>query len=114
MRHTVRISPSLYIRPSPRRWLAERDGYLLAHYEAWKDGSSSDIQTFELRATGELFIHQLGGDGDYQISLAEGEALNTYRISVYYRQGEPTTWLEFFVDTPERIPSVVQLGVRWE
>jgi len=113
-RYTVRATPTFSIRPRAKSQLAYRDGYLLAHYEVWKSNAGDGAETFELRAPGELFIQQIGGRGVYVITPSLSGTEHVYQITVYYRANEPSTWLEFFVDTPDRIPAVVTLGVTWE
>jgi hypothetical protein len=94
--------------------LALRDGYLLAHYDAWKTNATDATETFELRSPGELFIQHMGGRGSFDISGGDTGDGYAYQISVYYQEGQASTWLEFFVDTAERVPAVVQIGVSWE
>lgn len=114
VRYTVRKTPALSIRPRAETRLAYRDGYLMAHYAAWKTNQADYTETFELRSPQPLFIQQLAGDTDYEIAISEAGEHYVYRVSVFCRQGRPTTSMEFFVDTAERIPAIVQLGVTWE
>ncbi len=110
----VKAGPDLTIRPTPKRQLTCRDGYQIAHYESWKTGRGTSAETFELRSSAELFIHHYAGDGVYEVTAAESAIGRTYQITVYYQTGQTTSWVELFVDTPERVPAIIQLGVNWE
>ena len=114
VRHVVKSAPDLHIKPKPKREFALRDGYLLAHFEVWTTNRADYAETFRLSYSSELFIERVGGDADYEIALSDAEDAYVYQVVVYYREGQPTSWLELFVDTPERVPAVVQLGVNWE
>ena len=114
VRHVALAGPSLSISPRPRRWLAYRDGYMLTHYEASRTNNSGFVEIFEVRSAVELRFSQLGGEGEFEIVTNETHDGYVYLISVYYQDGVPATWLEFFVDTPERIPAVLQFSINWE
>ena len=113
-RYAIRAAPSIAVVPTPKRRLAYREGYLLAHFEAWKTNRGDDAEVFEIRSPSELTFHQLSGPTDFEVAPAESSSGFAYQLLVYYREGESTSFLEFFVDTPERIPAILQLGVNWE
>ena len=114
VRHVVLAGPSLSISPRPRRWLAYRDGYLLTHYQVSRTNSSEFTESFEVRSAAELSFNQLSGEGEFEIVTNETHDGYVYLITVYYQDGEPATWLEFFADTPERIPAILQFSIDWE
>jgi hypothetical protein len=111
---TVKVAPSITVVPTPTRRLAWREGYLLAHFEAWKTNRTDDAEAFEIRSPGELTFHQLGGTAEYDIAPVERSSGFEYELTVLYREPESSTFLEFFVETPEHIPAILQFGVNWE
>ncbi|MGD8453789.1 MAG: hypothetical protein PVJ57_18400 [Phycisphaerae bacterium] len=114
VRYEVRTTPTLSVRPRAQQRLALRDGYLLAHMESWQTNTTGETETFQLRSPGELFIQQIGGQTDFELTLLDSTDGYLYQVTVFYREGQATTYVEFFVDTSERIPAIVQLGVSWE
>ncbi len=112
--HCVKVAPELRITPAPKHNLAYRDGYLLAHFEAWKTNRSDDADSFEIHSPTALTFHHLSGDSEFDITVEETGGAYAYRIAVFYADGINTSWLEFFLDTPQRIPAVLQIGVNWE
>ncbi len=110
----VKAAPVLSITPRPRRELAQRDGYLLAHYESWATNRTDSAETFEIRSRLELFLQHLGGDTNYELTVTQRRRGYLYRLTVYYQEGQSTSWLEFFADTDERIPAILQFGVNWD
>lgn len=114
VRCEVRTTPTLSVRPRARHRLALRDGYLLDHLECWQTNTTGEVETFQVRSPGELFIQQIGGQSDFEVNLLDMVDGYVYQIAVFYREGQSTTYVEFFVDTSERIPAVLQLGVNWE
>ena len=114
VRYKVKTAPALTIRPRAKQQLAYRDGYLLAHFEAWKTNRSDYAETFEVRSSSELTFQQLSGAAEYEISVSEARRGLTYQVTIYYPEDGSSSWLEFFVDTAEHIPAVLQFGVNWE
>jgi len=112
--YTVKAAPALSTVPPARRELAYRDGYLFMHFQMWKTNRAEEFEVFEVRSKSELTFHHIGGRGRFEITPARSEGRYGYTITVYYLEGETTTWLEFFVDTPERVPAILQIGVNWE
>lgn len=110
----VKAAPALRIMPRPRQRLAFRDGYLLAHYESWATNRVDTAETFEIRARHELFLEHLSGDSNFDVAVTERARAYVYRVTVYYQDGQATSWVEFFADSDERIPAILQFGVNWE
>jgi hypothetical protein len=111
---TVKAAPDVSIIPAPKRRLAWRDGYLLAHFEAWKTNRTDETEAFAIRSPSELTFQQLSGTAEFELVPTEASSGFEYQLTVFYRDAESSTFLEFFVDTPERIPAILQFGVEWE
>jgi len=114
VRFTVQAAPSITVDPAARRRLAWREGYLLGHFESWKTNRTDDAEVFIIRCPSELTFHHLGGMVDFDIAPLECNSGFEYQLTLFYREPESSTFVEFFVDTPERIPAVLQFGVNWE
>jgi hypothetical protein len=111
--YTVRSAPRLRMQPRAERRFEVRDGYLLPHYEAWITNLDSYESTFEIRSNAELVFTQVAGGAFDLAGGAAGDGY-IYRITVFMGEGESSSWLEFLVDSAEKIPGVLQLGVTWE
>lgn len=111
---SVKTAPPLRISPLPKKELTVRDKIVLAQFSATRTNRTGTVESFEIRYRGELFIHQIGGEADYEMTVTQSGAIYCYQISVYYEEGRATSSLEFFVDTPERVPAIVQFQVNWE
>ncbi len=111
---TVKAAPSLTISPAPRTFVAERDGYALVHFEAWKTNRHDEQEVFIIRTPGELTFSPLVGDADYDVTVSPSAGGFRYEVVVYYEQDATSAWLEFFVTSTDQIPAILQLGVTWE
>lgn len=113
VRYTVRAGPELAIDPPARRRFEMRDGYLLGHYEAWTTNLETYESTFRITAPGALTFTKVSG-GVYDLAGGAADDGYAYRVTLYGRRDEAYTWVELLVDTAEKIPGIVQLGVNWE
>jgi hypothetical protein len=104
--------PELTIRPPAQRRFELRDGYVLGHYTAWTS-AAGDTATFEIASPTGLFFTQISGPA-CDIGGGQSGDRFAYRVVVYGEPGQTTSWAEFLVDTDEKIPGIVQLGVNWE
>jgi hypothetical protein len=109
----VLSGPELSLRPRAARSFKVRDGYLLAHYESWATASGAYETTFTIRSPNELTFTPVAG-GAYELSGRRVGRRYVYEVKVYQEESLATSWLEFLVDTDEKIPGIVQLGVSWE
>lgn len=114
VRFTAQAAPAITIIPAARRRLAWREGYLLGHFESWKTNHTDDVEVFVIRCPSELTFHHLGETADYDIAPLECNTGFEYQLTLFYREPESSTFVEFFVDTPERIPAILQFGVNWD
>ncbi len=112
VRFIVKAGPELTVSPRAQRRFEYRDGYLLAHYEAWESNLTTYESMFQVVSHTELAFTRVTGD-EYDLVADRVDGLYVYRITVYGQEGAETSWLEFLIDTSERIPGILQLGVRW-
>jgi hypothetical protein len=113
VQYVAKTAPSLKIKPTAERRFELRDGYWLAHFTSWATNLESYEQVFDLFADRELRFTKVTG-GEFEFTGGKAESGYAYQVVVYGQAGEPTSWVEFLVDTDEKIPGVVQLGVNWE
>jgi hypothetical protein len=113
VQYVVKSAPSLKIKPTAERRFELRDGYWLAHFTSWATNLESYEQVFDLFAERELRFTKVAG-GEFELTGGKAESGFAYQVIVYGQAGEPNSWVEFLVDTDEKIPGVVQLGVNWE
>lgn len=111
---SVQAAPALTVVPAATRRLAWREGYLLAHFEAWKTNRTDDAEAFEIRSPGELTFHHLDGTAEFELTPFECDAGFAYQLSLFYREPQSSSYVEFFVESAERIPAILQFGVNWE
>jgi len=104
--------PELTVRPSAQRRFELRDGYLLGHYTAWTS-AAGDTATFEIVSPTGLFFTQISGPA-CDVGGGESGDRFVYRVVVYGEPGQSASWVEFLVDTDEKVPGILQLGVNWE
>ncbi|MFH1746196.1 MAG: hypothetical protein ABIG44_04045 [Planctomycetota bacterium] len=114
VQYEVKTTPPLRISPWPKRELILRDGYYIARYESWETESVDSSVIFTVRSRSELFLQHLGGDNQYELNSTERAGRYTYEVTLFFRENQPATWVEFFVDTDQRIPAILQFGVNWE
>lgn len=114
MECVVKSAPTLEVDPPAERRFEVRDGYELAHFESWITNLETDSSTFEIISPTRLIFTKVGG-GAYEVAEdADMPEEYVYTITLYYVDGAPTSWVELFVDTEEKIPGVLILGVNWE
>jgi hypothetical protein len=111
--YVVKSAPSLKIKPTAERHFELRDGYQLAHFVSWVTNLETYESAFEISSETELTFTKVRG-GAYDLSGGKTGGGYVYQVVVYGQVGEPTSWVELLVDTPEKVPGVVQLGVNWE
>ncbi len=109
--YTVRPAPLMDISPAGERRFEDRDGYPLAHYESWIATAASRA-TFEIVSLSPLTFTRAGGARYTLRSAKVGEGY-VYTLTLYPQRRQPTTWVELLVESEEKIPAVVQLGVEW-
>lgn len=109
----VLAAPELKISPRADRRFEVRDGFELGHYEAWATNLDSYQSVFEIKAESPLSFTKVSG-GRYAITGGEVDDEFVYQVTLYGQEGEAAAWVEFLVDTEERVPGVVLLGVNWE
>jgi hypothetical protein len=113
MGYVVLAGPELTVRPPAQRRFQLRDSYLLGHYESWATAPEGGVATFKVTSpTGLTFTKIAGGPAD--ITGGRARKHYEYEIVVHQEPGVAQAWLEFLVDTDEKIPGVLQLGVSWE
>lgn len=110
---TVKVAPPLKVSPRAERFVQERDGYRLGHYEAWQSNSDSYAATFEVRSDIALTFTRVAGNS-FELVGEEQDRQFIYLITVYGQAGEAASFVEFLVDTADRIPGVLVLNVTWE
>ncbi len=111
----VKTAPTMRIKPTADRHFEFRDGYWLGHFTSWATNLESYETVFEIAADRDLRFTKVTGS-PCELTGGKNEAGTGYfyQVVVYGQSGEPTSWVEFLVDTDERIPGIVQLGVNWE
>jgi len=112
VRYLVRSAPKLKIVPTAERRFELRDGYDLAHYEVWVTNLDSYESPFEVVSDTPLTFTRVSGDA-YDLVAGESDDAYVYQIIVYAESGQETSWVELLVDTADRVPAIVQLGVSW-
>lgn len=113
VRYVVKSAPMLKIKPMADRRFELRDGYELGHFTAWATNVDSYESVFEISSETELTFTKVAGSA-YAMTGGKAEKNFVYQITVYGQDGESTSWVELLVDTDERIPGIVRLGVNWE
>ncbi len=108
----VLSAPELTITPHARRRFETRDGYPLGHFEAWATNTETYESAFKIASPTALTFTKVTG-GDYDLSGGKADGGYVYYVVVFQQSGETTSWLEFLVDTDEKIPGIIQLGVNW-
>ncbi len=109
----VRAAPRVVVRPSANRRFELRDGYMLGHVESWATNYETYDYTFEIKSRTELAFTKVAG-GNYELSGGKLGNAYAYEVTVFGESGDFSSWLEFLVDTDEKIPGIIQLGVVWE
>jgi|GEM_PF-1858375 len=112
--YTVKSAPALSIKPPGERRFEIRDGYELAHYFSWVTNPETLESVFEIASENELTFTRVGGGASYTLGGGLEGKRYVYQVVVYARPDEAASWIEFLVDTDEKIPAIVQLGVTWE
>ena len=113
VKHIVQCAPALTIKPTPERHFEPHDGYELAHFAAWLTNLESYESTFEITSPTELTFTKVSGS---LCDLTGGklDSVYVYQVVVYGQAGEPTSSVEYLVNTDAKVPGVIQLGVSWE
>lgn len=113
VRYVVKTAPELEISPPALRRFEFRDGYLLGHYEAWVTNLETARSTFRIESPTRLTFTKVTGSG-YDLTGGEEDGVHVYRVTIEMQPGEATSWVEFLVDTEEKVPGIVRLGVSWD
>ncbi len=111
--YSVRAAPALVFRPAADRSFVQRDNYQIGHFSVWQTSYEGVAATFDMSGDSELTFTKIGG-GNYGLTGGKTDTGYTYQVTIYPAAGEASTWVEFLVNTEEKIPAVVQLGVNWE
>lgn len=111
--YVVLSAPELVIDPPSVRSFKVRDRYLLAHFESWVSGGSAEQFTFEILAPRALSLTKVGG-GPYELTRTRANGMRVYEVTLVADAEAATSWVELLVDTDEKIPGVVVLGVSWD
>ena len=109
-------APELQMLPRAERFFDYRDGYVLGHYEAWITNTQTGQSTFRIQSPTRLtFTKVVGPEYDmYAPAADQSKAPYIYEITVFHDSEEyDSSWLEFLVDTDEKVPGILQLGVSW-
>ncbi len=112
--YTVKSAPALSVKPPGERRFEIRDGYELAHYYSWVTNPETLESVFEISSENELTFTKVGGGASYVLGGGLEGKRYVYQVVLYARPEEPSSWIEFLVDTDEKIPAIIQLGVIWE
>lgn len=113
VRYVVKPAPELRIVPRATRWFELRDGYWLGHYEAWVTNLETEQSAFEIQSASELTFTKVAG-ADYELAAGKANGGHAYHVTLYSLGDQATSWVEFLVDTAEKVPGTVRLGVNWE
>jgi hypothetical protein len=113
VKYSVQSAPALRLKPTAERHFQSHDGYELAHFVSWITNLENDESTFEISSPTELTFTKVSGSA-CELTGSKSDAGYTYQVVVYGQSGEPTSWVEFLVDTEEKVPGIIQLGVSWE
>ncbi len=123
----VLSGPELKIMPIAQRHFEVRDGYMLGHYEAWAASAEGEGVTFRIASPVGLTFTKVAGTG-YEVASEEGReggggrgegrgsagGRHVYKVTVYPDPNELAAYVELLVDTDEKVPGIVRLGVTWE
>jgi hypothetical protein len=113
VKYIVQSAPALRIKPTPERHFESHDGYELAHFVSWTTNVDGYESTFEISSPTELNFTKVTG-GLCDLSGGKSDGGYAYQAVVYGQAGEPSSWVEFLVDSEDKVPGVIQLGVSWE
>lgn len=114
----ARWAPPLEIIPSDEanawtdRYFDEVDGAPLAHYETWLLAQNDVAAGFVIDSAERLKIDRIE-DGPFEMSYSAENGRHLYQFDVYQQGEESRSRLLLFVETAERVPAVIQLGVEW-
>ncbi len=111
--YVVITGPELEIEPVAQRRFEPRDGYVLAHYEAWTTNLETNASDFVIKSPVRLTFTPVSG-GEYQLRHKSRSGKHTYTVTVYYPEGASSSLMEFLADTEEKVPVIIQLGVSWD
>lgn len=109
----VKAAPDITIVPAAERFFELRDGYLLGHAVAEAVNLETERTTFEIVSPTALVLTKVGGD-EYVVVEDVSDYAYVYQVTLQWQSGVSETWVEFLVDTGEKIPGIVQLAVSWE
>lgn len=104
--------PDLALQPAAQRAFVLRDGYLLGHYTCEVRAEDPEAASVEIKSPVALTITQLTR-GDYEVVRRSSDAGVTYELFLYRGSAGQNESFEFFVDTEERVPGVLQVRVMW-
>ena len=113
VKYSVQSAPALRLKPMPERHFQSHDGYELAHFVSWTTNLESYESTFEIASPTELTFTKVSGSA-CDLTGGKSDGGYVYQIVIYGQTGEPSSWVEFLVDTEAKVPGIVQLGVSWE
>ena len=113
VKYSVQSAPALRLKPTPERHFQSHDGYELAHFVSWITNLESYESTFEITSPTELTFTKVTGSV-CDLTGGKSDGGYVYQIVVYGQAGEPSSWVEFLVDTEEKVPGIIQLGVSWD
>jgi len=113
VRYLVQAGPALTIKPRAKRRFELRDGYELGHYGASITNLETYESMFEISSETELTFTKVTGSA-YALTGGPADGKYVYQVVVYGREGDANSWVEFLIDTADRVPGIVQLGVNWE
>lgn len=113
VKYSVQSAPVLRIKPAAERHFQSHDGYELAHFVSWITNLENYESTFEISSPTELTFTKVSGSV-CDLTGSKSDSGYTYQVVVYGQTGEATSWVEFLVDTEEKVPGIIQLGVSWE
>lgn len=105
-------APDIVITPTANRYYARRDSYLLPHFEAWTTNTESFETTFRVQSPTDLHITKVAGS-PHRLSRQTTDEGYLFEITLMAEGEEATSWAEFLIDTEEKIPGIIQLGVDW-
>ncbi len=113
---TVRVAaqaaPELTIDPPAEPRFEERDGYIYGVFESWATNHQTDQFTFTISSAQRLKFTGLGGD-PYELTGRKTGGVCIYHVTLGLVPGQATSWAELLVETSEKVPGIVRLGVSW-
>ncbi len=112
VRYTVKSAPAVTVKPTAERRFEIRDGYPLAHFIAWNTTLDGDESVFEITSDKELTFTKVSGS-PYTLTGGKTGSRFVYQVVVFANGDATTSWVELLVDTEEKVPGIVQLGVNW-